>query len=590
MANEGENSSNVQGINPPVQDNINQQPDAVIQQHFPTLGNSTMTEFNPDSDQWVLYQERLENFFEACSVTDLNRKKVLLLNSVGPKAYKLVRDLSTPNMPTTKTYEELCKMLNQYYTPPVVAFRERKQFYAATKERAESNVEWMARIKFLAASCNFGNKIEGVILDKFVTGLDGGVFDRLCEEETETLTLTRAMDLAAKYEIKSQKTEEVNAVRPSGKKGKSSQKLAKSGPTTSSIAPSKCKHCGYKNHTSDKCKFKTATCHNCKKEGHLASICKERKINNVSDYNASSLSLKDNVRHHLGSIYWIKTNLDNSICAEVKVNDILHDFMLDSGASVSAIPFNVFTEKFQYFELSESELKLQAYTGHNIDVIGQFHPEIRFNDKVNNLKLLVVDSDGPSILGRDFLRRFGISFAEINSIKSNFVRTGDSLTLEGILTNHSSVFEKGVGKFKHKQVHLSIDDNVNPIFCKPRQVPHAFKAQVEAELERLEQIGVITSTETSSWGTPLVPILKPDGNIRICADYKVTVNRHLVDNRHPLPRVEEIFNALQGGCSFSKLDLESAYNQLELDESSRKLVAWTTSSLQGLQSKTIYRT
>lgn len=73
-----------------------------------------------------------------------------------------------------------------------------------------------------------------------------------------------------------------------------------------------------------------------------------------------------------------------------------------------------------------------------------------------------------------------------------------------------------------------------------------------------------------------MPILKADGNIRICADYKVTVNRYLVDNKHPLPLVDEIFNALQGGCSFSKLDLESAYNQFELYEASRKLVAWST--------------
>lgn len=279
----------------------------IFQQHFPTSVNSPMTEFNPDTDQWVLYQERLENFFDACGVTDLNRKKVLLLNSVGQKAYKLVRDLSTPDMPITKSYAELCVMLKQYYTPLVVAFREQKQFYAATKERAESIVEWSARIKFLAASCNFGNRIEGIILDKFITRLD-----RLCEEESETLTLTRALDLAAKYEMKSQKTEEVNAVRPSNKKG-SSQKFTKSEPTASLTAPLRCKHCGYKNHTSDKCKVKNANCHNCKKDGHLASVCKERKINNVSDSSINSLSLNDNDKHHLGSIYSIKTNLDNSI-------------------------------------------------------------------------------------------------------------------------------------------------------------------------------------------------------------------------------------------------------------------------------------
>lgn len=134
---------------------------------LPSMNSSAaaMGEFNPEIDQWVLYQERLENFFTACRVTNVDRKKVLLLNSIGPKAYKLVRDLSTPAMPTTKTYAELCDMLKQFYTPPVVAFRERKHFYAATKEKAESIVEWMARIKFLALSCDFGNRIEGIILE-----------------------------------------------------------------------------------------------------------------------------------------------------------------------------------------------------------------------------------------------------------------------------------------------------------------------------------------------------------------------------------------------------------------------------------------
>lgn len=260
-------------------------------QEYQSVNSSAtpMAEFNPDTDQWVLYQERLENYYAACRVTDVDRKKVLLLNSIGSKAYKLVRDLSTPALPTTKTYAELCAMLDQYYTPPVVAFRERTNFYAATKVNSESIVEWMARIKFMAASCNFGNLIEGIILDKFITGLDGRAFDRICEEDVVTLTLNRAMDLASKYETRGQNSDDVvHAVnskwRPQSKKNVHPPKEQKYASTDAhSSGPQRCKHCGFKNHTGDACKFKNATCHKCKSKGHLASVCKQRKTNHESD-------------------------------------------------------------------------------------------------------------------------------------------------------------------------------------------------------------------------------------------------------------------------------------------------------------------
>ena len=70
--------------------------------------------------------------------------------------------------------------------------------------------------------------------------------------------------------------------------------------------------------------------------------------------------------------------------------------------------------------------------------------------------------------------------------------------------------------------------------------------------------------DNSVWGTPLVPIIKKDDSLRICADYKVTINKYLKDVKHPLPRIEELFVALSSGEFFIKLDLTAAYNQLEV--------------------------
>lgn len=537
-----------------------------------TVTTTQMGEFNPEIDQWLLYHERMENYFNACGVTDADRKKVLLLNFMGSKSYKLVRDLCTPQAPSTKQYNELCDMLNSFYTPPIVVFKERKQFYAAARSVDESIVQFIARLKSLASSCDFGNQIESIILDKFVTSLDGRVFDRLCEEDTAQVTLLRASQLALKYDTEKNKHADINVMKAgkrnqpnSANKKQNFNNGIKDGGESSS--KQRCKHCGYKTHQSEQCKFKMATCYKCSRVGHLASICKQKTINSVSNY---SNSIKLNQDNSLANIFSIQSNIENSLYATVKINNISHKFMLDSGAGVSAIPFKIFNDKYsRFYNLEKSDLMLQAYSGHNIDIIGKFNAKVQFNDKCHNLKIIVVNSDGPSILGRDFLDKFNISFAGINSVNA-------PVSLEFLLKKYNSLFDNKLGKYKYKQVSLFIDDVVSPKFCKPRPLPSAFKVKVDEELIRMESMGVITPVETNDWGTPLVPILKSDGGIRLCADYKITINRHLKDDKHPIPRVEEIFNALQGGLTFSKLDLMSAYNQLELDENSRKLVAWST--------------
>ena len=80
----------------------------------------------------------------------------------------------------------------------------------------------------------------------------------------------------------------------------------------------------------------------------------------------------------------------------------------------------------------------------------------------------------------------------------------------------------------------------------------------------------------SDWATPIVPVLKPDGTVRICGDYKVMINPVLEVLEYPMPTAEELLPHLNDGERFTKLDLSPAYQQVLLDEESRQYVTIDT--------------
>ena len=123
---------------------------------------------------------------------------------------------------------------------------------------------------------------------------------------------------------------------------------------------------------------------------------------------------------------------------------------------------------------------------------------------------------------------------------------------------------------------LNVDCDATPKFFKARTVPLALKEKVEAELQNLESMGIISPVESSRWAAPIVPVLKQNGAVRICGDYKVTVNQACLIDSYPLPQVEQLLASLSGGNLFSKLDMSQAYLQLPLDEESKEYVTVNT--------------
>ena len=91
------------------------------------------------------------------------------------------------------------------------------------------------------------------------------------------------------------------------------------------------------------------------------------------------------------------------------------------------------------------------------------------------------------------------------------------------------------------------------------------KEAVDQEINRMEEQGILESVPYSEWTSPIVIVPKAAGH------YKTTVNPLIENDTFPVPAVDEIFEKMEGGKLFTKIDLTQAYLQRELDEESKKI-------------------
>ena len=146
-----------------------------------------------------------------------------------------------------------------------------------------------------------------------------------------------------------------------------------------------------------------------------------------------------------------------------------------------------------------------------------------------------------------------------------------------MLRGHEAVFQGGLGALQGYQARILVESDATPRFSKARSVPYAYQELVEKELDRLVSEGILEPVEFSEWASPIVPVLKSDKkSVRVCGDFKQTINPVSRLDRYPIPRVEDLFTSLSGSKVFSKIDLSQAYQQVPLEEGSRQYVVINT--------------
>ena len=567
-----------------------------------------------ESEKFSTYVDRVKLFFSANAVKE-DKQVPAFLSLIGPKIYGLVKDLVSPKSPKDCTFDELVKTLESHYKPQVLVIYERFKFYKRVQENHENVSTFVAALKSLAATCDFGSQLEEMLRDKLVMGLKEESTQRVLLTEKQ-LTFSRAVEIAVAREAADKdvrefgqksnaNNREVHSVKTTNKSYSFPKKKSNLGGREKEKVkkPEKpCQGCG-KGHWKSDCPFKDAECYLCKRTGHISKMCYSKNKPNTSNFKSKSKSVssvearsagnygpRENVLPNKDSSllksgeyiftnesgrdcpmdcnddsYYVTLNLNN--CSEVK-------FQVDTGAARTLMSEQEFYRSFPKYtpQLFPTKTELKKYGGSKIPVCGEIRVKVNFQGQEleDDQTIVIVKDTGPNLLGRDLLPALQISLNLANSSSVNVIAD------KSVVSRFPEVFKEDLGTFKGLEVSFDMEESVSPKFCKARNVPYAMRAKVDAALDKLLEQEIIQSVTHSNWAAPIVPVLKNDGTIRICGDYRLTINQATKTTAYPVPRIDDLFATIGGGKIFSKLDMSNAYNQIVLSPEARSLTTINT--------------
>ncbi|XP_037508698.1 uncharacterized protein K02A2.6-like [Rhipicephalus sanguineus] len=482
-----------------------------------------------------------------------------------------IEEFSPDNAAAWPTYLE---RLQFYFTANGVV-EEQQQRAVLCSQPGESIADFVADLRRLSEHCEFGVTLEDMLRDRLVCGVrDEGLQRRLLAETA--LDFKKAYEKAVAAEYATRQTETIRGALPSaselhrmGQAPKADKPGGKQERSKESRT-GRCTRCSG-DHDATSCGFRSAVCHFCKRKGHIVRACRQKE---EARSKAKSGNKRPGNLGHSGvyGLYHIASGLP-AFMANVIVNGHQVSMEVDSGSVCSIV--NLWT--LSKLGISKKALRpsskgVRTYTQQPVCVVGEVEVPVKYNSREGKLPLFVTKGSGVSILGRDWFRPLGITLEGLHQLSRAPASKSSSREVQPAARNPSKVVTSKQGL----PVRILVDEKATPKFHKPRQVPFALLPKVEEAIEQLVEQGIYVPIKHSRWATPIVPILKKNGKMRICGDYKGTLNPVVKWETYPLPTPEQLLARLGGCAVFSRLDLDQAYQQLCVDEDTAMLQTVTT--------------
>ena len=554
------------------------------------------------SVRWAKYVSRYKNMLTAFNIANDGQKLALLLHYGGEDLHDLydsfpdASKLPTPGAdPPESVFVKALTCFADYFSPKQNVEFMKYEFRHTNQQESENLDKFYTRLRTLSVSCDFTDA-DSEIKSQIISGCKSQKLRRKGLSET-TWTLTNLLDNGRAFELSEKHAQDmeksdsiVSAISHAPKATKSEHQSSSSKcrncngtwPHKGGKCPAHgktCNNCGSGNHFagSQRCSAMGKTCTNCSKANHFAKMCRAKRSRKpqkkyVKVVNECKSSYSDETDDEY---VWNLGNSDTIVkppVFPVQVNGVKFNLLADSGATINILCIRDF-RMLERTDLVPYKKKVYSYNSKTpLTVIGKFSAEVKYKDNCCSTSFIVVNSNN-SLLGWQTSKSLGL-ISEVNNVNSSTTNYADKI--KSLKTKYNDIFT-GVGKLKDVKVKLHIDNSVKSVAQPFRRTPFHVREQIKQQLQMDEDNDIIeSSTGPTPWVSPVVVIpKKTQGKVCVCVDMRAA-NKAIKRERHNAPTLNELVNLLNGSTVYSKLDLNQAYNQLELDEESRYITTFAT--------------
>ena len=503
-----------------------------------------------------------------------------LLYTMGDEADDVLASFIFDTPDDKGKYDKVKEKFDHHFVVRRNTIYERAKFNQRVQGVDEPVDSFITALYCLVEHCEYGTLRDEMIRDRLVVGLRNGKLSEKLQMDA-TLSLEKAVNTARQSESVhkqqeivrgasapgSQKPSSVDAVRSSRFRSRKKDNFKRKDDTKMSVKnahkthktqPHNCQRCGNAFHKRQICPARDATCHSCGAKGHFARLCKSKKLNEIEV--VSSDGEYDGTEIFLGEISDV-TDQQKAWATQVTVNGKSIKFKLDSGADVSVISSELYKaiSKDQQSPLKKTNKKLYGPCRYELLCKGKFSALLMHRGKSCVEEIYVIDNLEQPLLSRPACCALGI-IAKVEEVASS---NGDRYRKK-----HPNLFQ-GLGCMSG-EYDIKLDPNVKPFnVTTPRRVPIPMLPKVEAELRRMEKMGVIEKVDQpTEWCSPMVVVPKSNGKVRICGDF-IQLNKAVQRENHPMPTTEQTLAKLAGAKIVTKLDANSGFWQRKLSKNSK---------------------
>ena len=487
------------------------------------------------------------------------------------------------------TWEGFVTKMKLYYKPTANSTLKNFQFRGLSQEKTETFIAFCNRVEREAAHCEFSCSSETcqagkiAVRDQIIIGL---LSEHIREE-----ALMKSWDLpilrveGMKIESASKSAMEIAGDTESiNKLGRYSMKNLRSQEQSKALKKINCYRCGVESDNKSiaqharNCPAKKVTCNKCQMVGHYEKCCKSVKevqvADGVEEEDICALAYSVN-------LFRVKSNVDEVKCdfkVQLLINNSLDKVLADTGARVSVCSLRKAKQWGLISKMTPSTVKIKPYKSKMIPTLGQSRCSVTCGSSSVSVVWHIIEEDCEPVLAGVHAKQLGIIVFNPNQepfMPINMIKSDNKQGLQEILLEYPKLFQ-GIGKLKDYKVNLLVDKEIKPVAEPARRMQYHLIDRVNEAVSQMiknDVIEVHPANEPAPWTSNVVVAHKDDGELRITMDSR-NLNKALLSSNFPIPRQEDLKARISGSKVFSKLDLKSAYWQLEIAPESRWLTTF----------------